>query len=148
MARITKSEYETLAAFRYSLRQFLHFSEEVAHSVGLAPQQHQALLSIKGFPGRDKITITELAEQMQIRHHSAVGLVDRLMAQGFLVREQSLTDRRQVYVTLSSKGLAILEQLSAVQKEELRRMLPKLRELIEQLSADEIPAPIPSTKKA
>lgn len=148
MARITKSEYETLAAFRYSLRQFLHFSEEVAHSVGLAPQQHQALLSIKGFPGRDKITITELAEQMQIRHHSAVGLVDRLMAQGFLVREQSLTDRRQVYVTLSSKGLAILEQLSAVHKEELRRMLPKLRELIEQLSADEIPAPIPSTKKA
>ena len=148
MARITKSEYETLAAFRYSLRQFLHFSEEVAHSVGLAPQQHQALLSFMGFPGRDKITITELAEQMQMRHHSAVGLVDRLMAQGFLVREQSLTDRRQVYVTLSSKGLAILEQLSAVHKEELRRMLPKLRELIEQLSADEIPAPIPSTKKA
>jgi len=147
MACITKSEYETLAAFRYSLRQFLHFSEEVAHSVGLAPQQHQALLSIKGFPGRDKITITELAEQMQIRHHSAVGLVDRLMVQGFLVREPSLTDRRQVYVTLSSKGLAILEQLSAVHKEELRRMLPKLRQLIEQLSADEIPTPVPLTKK-
>ena len=70
MTRITKSEYETLAAFRYSLRQFLHFSEEAAQSVGLAPQQHQALLSIKGFPGRDKITIKELAEQLQIRHQS------------------------------------------------------------------------------
>jgi DNA-binding MarR family transcriptional regulator len=147
MARITKSEYETLAAFRYSLRQFLHFSEEAAQSTGLAPQQHQALLSIKGFPGRDKITIKELAEQMQIRHQSAVGLADRLMAQGFLVREQSLTDRRQVYVMLSPKGLAILEQLSTVHKEELRRMLPKLRQLIEQLSADEIPTAAPLTKK-
>ena len=147
MAHITKSEYETLAAFRYSLRQFLHFSEEAAQSAGLAPQQHQALLSIKGFHGREKITITELAEQMQIRHHSAVGLADRLMAQGYLVREQSLTDRRQVYVTLSPKGSAILEQLSAVHKEELHRMLPKLRQLIEQLSNDEIPAQLSLTKK-
>jgi len=147
MTRITKSEYETLAAFRYSLRQFLHFSEEAAHSVGLAPQQHQALLSIKGFPGRDKITIKELAEQLQIRHQSAVGLADRLMMQGFLVRKQSLTDRRQVYVTLSSKGLATLEQLSAVHKEELRRMLPELQQLVKQLSTTEIPIPVPSTKK-
>ena len=140
MARITQSEYETLAAFRYSLRRFLHFSEDAAQSVGLTPQQHQALLSIKGFPGRDKITITELAERMQIRHQSAVGLADRLMRQGLLVREQSLTDRRQVYVTLSSKGLAILEQLSAIHKEELRRMLPKLQQLVEQLSTDGITA--------
>ena len=147
MARITKSEYETLAAFRYSLRKFLHFSEEAAQSVGLAPQQHQALLSIKGFPGRDKNTITELAEQLQIRHHSAVGLADRLMAQGLLVREQSPTDRRQVYVMLSSKGLAILEQLSAVHKEELRRVLPGLRQLVEQLAADGISAPTPLVKK-
>ncbi len=140
MARITQSEYETLAAFRYSLRQFLHFSEDAAQSVGLTPQQHQALLSIKGFPGRDKITITELAERMQIRHQSAVGLADRLMVQGLLVREQSLTDQRQVYVTLSSKGLAILEQLSAIHKEELRRMLPELQQLVEQLSTDGIKA--------
>ncbi|MCE9646427.1 MAG: MarR family transcriptional regulator [Chloroflexi bacterium] len=147
MARITQSEYETLAAFRYALRQFLHFSEDVAQSVGLTPQQHQALLSIKGFPGRDRITITELAEQMQIQHQSAVGLADRLMVQGLLVREPSFTDRRQVYVALSSKGLAILERLSAVHKEELRRMLPQLQQLIEQLSADEISTPIPLTKK-
>jgi len=140
MARITQSEYETLAAFRYSLRQFLHFSEDAAQSLGLTPQQHQALLSIKGFPGRDRITITELAERMQIRHQSAVGLADRLMVQGLLAREQSLTDRRQVYVTLSSKGLAILEQLSAIHKEELRRMLPELQQLIEQLSTDGIAA--------
>jgi DNA-binding MarR family transcriptional regulator len=140
MVRITQSEYETLAAFRYSLRHFLHFSEEAAQSVGLTPQQHQALLSIKGFPGRDKITIKELAERMQIRHQSAVGLADRLMVQRLLVRRKSHTDRRQVYVTLSSKGLAILEQLSAIHKDELRRMLPELQRLVRQLSTDAIKA--------
>lgn len=138
MARITKAEYEILAAFRYSLRQFLHFSEEAAQSVGLTPQQHQALLSIKGFPGRDKITIKELAERMQIRHHSAVGLADRLVAQGLLKREPSRTDRRQVYVTLSTQGLALLEQLSSIHKEELRHTLPELQKLIEQLSTEKV----------
>lgn len=138
MARITKTEYENLAAFRFSLRRFLHFSEEAAESLGLTPQQHQALLSIKGFPGRDRVTIKELAERMQIRHQSAVGLADRLTAQGLLRREPSRTDRRQVYVTLTAKGLAILEQLSSIHKEELRRILPELQKLIEQLSADRI----------
>ncbi len=134
MARITKLEYENLAAFRYSLRKFQHFSEEAARSAGLTPQQHQALLSIKGSPGRDKITVKELAEQMQIRHHSAVGLVDRLAAQDLIAREHSQADRREVNVMLTEKGLAILERLSTIHKEELRRTLPELQKLIEQLS--------------
>ncbi|MCC7119088.1 MAG: MarR family transcriptional regulator [Anaerolineales bacterium] len=136
MARITKTEYELLAAFRYSLRQFLHFSEEAAQSMGLTPQQHQALLSIKGFPGRDKITVKELSERLQIRHHSAVGLVNRLTAQKLLKREPSSADRRQVYVTLSAQGLIALEQLSSIHKEELRRILPELQKLFEQFSAE------------
>ena len=134
MARITKLEYENLAAFRYSLRKFQHFSEEAARSAGLTPQQHQALLSIKGSPGRDKITVKELAEQMQIRHHSAVGLVDRLAAQDLIAREHSHADRREVNLMLTEKGLAILERLSTIHKEELRRTLPELQKLIEQLS--------------
>lgn len=141
MARITKAEYEILAAFRYSLRQFLHFSEAAAQSVGLTPQQHQALLSIKGFPGRDRITVKELAERMQIRHHSAVGLADRLMAQGLLKREPSSTDRRQVHVMLSTQGLVILQQLSSIHKEELRRILPELQNLIGRLSAEKSETP-------
>lgn len=136
MTRIKKTEYESLAAFRYALRQFLHFSEEAAQTVGLTPQQHQALLVIKGFPERDEITIKELAERLQIRHHSAVGLADRLVAQGLLKRKQSDTDRRQVYVMLTAQGLSILEQLSSTHKEELRRMLPELRRLLEQLSGE------------
>ncbi len=130
MAKITQAEYQTLAAFRYSVRKFLHFSEETARSVGLTPQQHQALLAVKGFPeSSGRITISQLAERMQIRHHSAVGLVDRLAAQGLMRREPSESDRRSVYVTLSPKGLDVLEKLSAIHKQELRRMLPELQQL-------------------
>ena len=71
--QLSKSQYELLAAFRYALRQFLHFSEEAARAAGITPQQHQALLAVKGFPGRDCVTVGELAERLQLRHHSAAG---------------------------------------------------------------------------
>ena len=130
---VTKAEYEALAALRYVLRQFLRFSEEAAQSVGLTPQQHQALLAIKGFPGRDRVTIGELAERLQIRHHSTVGLVNRLVAQGFVVREPDISDQRQVYVALTENGTQMLNQLSAVHREELRRVGPQLTTLLERL---------------
>src|SRR5688572_26743677 len=118
---VSDAEYETLAAFRYALRRFLRFSEEAAQEAGLTPQQHQALLAIKGFPGRDRVTISELAERLQIRHHSAVGLVSRLVAQGLVTREQDSADRRQVYVALTESGTEMLERLTAAHREELRR---------------------------
>ncbi len=136
MARVTQSEYEALASFRYALRQFQRFSENAAQAVGLTPHQHQALLAIKGFPGRERLTLGELAERLQIRHHSAVGLADRLVAQGLVVRQPSRTDRRQVYVALSRKGLDLLERLSAAHKEELRRMGPELQRLLRHFSRD------------
>jgi DNA-binding MarR family transcriptional regulator len=132
---IQKSEYETLADFRYALRQFLHFSEQAAEQAGLTPQQHQALLSIMGFPGREQVTVSELAERLQIRHHSAVGLVDRLAAQGLVARQHDSADRRQVYISLSEAGLALLETLSAAHRDELRRLGPQLRRLLEQINA-------------
>lgn len=134
MPRIKQSEYEALAAFRYALRQFLRFSESAAQTVGLTPQQHQALLAIKGFPGRDRLTVSELAERLQIRHHSAVGLADRLAAQGLVKRQPATTDRRQVYVALSEKGMDLLEQLSAAHKQELKKLGPQLRQVLEHLS--------------
>ena len=88
MARaISKAEYETLATFRYALRQFVRFSETAAREAGITPKQHQALLAIAGFPGRDQITMGELAERLQIRHHSTVELIDRLAAQSLVARE-------------------------------------------------------------
>jgi DNA-binding MarR family transcriptional regulator len=129
-ARVTKAEYEALAAFRYNLRQFLSFSESEAASAGVTPRQYQALLAIKGFPGRDSATIGELAEQLQIAHHSAVGLVDRLEAQKLIVREASTEDRRQVYVRLTSHGVDVLDKLANAHKDELRRLGSRLNSLV------------------
>src|SRR4051812_11627144 len=109
---ITQPEYETLAEFRYLLRRFLQFSEDAARKLGLPPQQYQALLAIKGYPERDYITVGELAERLHIRHHSAVGLVDRMVEQGLVVREHG-QDRRQVYVRLTAQGTEFLQQLAA-----------------------------------
>jgi len=136
MAPIKQPDYETLAEFRYSLRLFLRFSEDAAHQVGLTPRQHQALLAIQGFPDNRRITIGELAERLQIRHHSAVELVNRLALDGLVVRKSSAEDHRRVYVTLTKHGKNILEKLSAVHKQELRRIGPQLNQMIEILSAD------------
>ncbi|MBB5033111.1 MarR family winged helix-turn-helix transcriptional regulator [Prosthecobacter vanneervenii] len=130
---ISKSQYESLAAFRFSLRKFLRFSEEAAGAAGLTPQQHQALLAIKGFPGRDYVTIGELAERLQIKHHSAVGLVDRLVLEKLVQRVASAEDRRCVNIRLTSRGEAVLEELSALHREQLRRIGPELSTLLQGL---------------
>jgi DNA-binding MarR family transcriptional regulator len=124
--KVSKRDYQMLAAFRYSLRQFLHFSEAAAHTAGLTPQQHQALLAIKGFPDRDVITIGELAERLQLAHHSTVGLVDRLQKQNYLRRDQATQDHRKVYVKLTAKGEKVLEKLSAEHREQLRHISKSL----------------------
>ena len=133
IVKITKAEYETLADLRYSLRQFLHFSEEAAHNAGVTPQQHQALLAIKGFPEGRNITIGELAERLQIRHHSAVGLVNRLVLKNFVFREHHPADRRQVFLALTGHGEEILEKLSTAHKEQLRRIGPYIESLFKRL---------------
>lgn len=122
-----------LAAFRYALRRFLHFSEEAAHAAGITPQQHQALLAIKGFPDRDRVTVGELAERLQLRHHSAVGLVDRLVAENLVTRAASSSDRRRVFVQLTRHGEHILGKLSAAHTRQLKRMSPELNKLLQKL---------------
>jgi len=131
---ISKSEYETLAEFRYALRCFLHFSEHAAATVGLTMQQHQALLFIIGYPGREQITVGELAERLQIRHHSAVGLVDRLEEQGLVKRIPNAEDRRQVFIGLTDKGIRVLESLTNIHRQELRNMGPQLCTMLEQIT--------------
>ncbi|KXK50231.1 MAG: MarR family transcriptional regulator [Chloroflexi bacterium] len=131
---VSQEEYETLAALRYHLRQFLRFSEDAAKQVGLAPQQHQALLTIKGFPERDCVTISELAERLQIKHQSAVGLVNRLVAQDLVVRQSATEDRRQVYITLTSRGSELLLELTAAHHEELRRMRATFQGLLDRIA--------------
>ena len=131
---IRKSEYQALAEFRYALRQFLRFSAGAAEAVGLTPTQHQALLAVQGYPLRERVTISELAERLQVRHHSAVGLVNRLAAQRLLVRERSRQDRRRVFVRLTARGRRVLEQLSEAHRAELRRIGPQLHRLLQDLA--------------
>jgi DNA-binding MarR family transcriptional regulator len=131
--QLSAAQYEVLAAFRYALRHFIHFSDEAAHSAGVTPQQHQALLAIKGFPNRDFVTVKELAEQLQLRHHSAVGLIDRLVSEKLVTRTASQKDRRQVFIQLTSRGEKILEKLSSVHRKQLNRIGPELSELLERL---------------
>jgi len=135
--KLLKSQYETLANFRYALRQFLRFSENAAQAAGITAQQHQALLAIKGFPGRDQVTVGELAERLQLRHHSAVGLIDRLVLEKLVSRTPSPEDRRRVLVALTGRGERVLEKLTAAHRKQLARIGPEIRQLLEWLGSVE-----------
>jgi DNA-binding MarR family transcriptional regulator len=124
---ITKADFEALAAFRYAIRRFLRFSEQAARGAGVTPQQYQLLLAIKGFPGRESATVSELAERLQMRQHSMVGLIDRTEAQGLVHREPGKQDRRQVYVSLTSRGEALLRKLAMIHRRELLTIGDALR---------------------
>lgn len=130
LTAIAKEHYELLASLRYNLRRFLRFSGEAAEAMGLTARQHQALLAIKGFPGRDRVSIGELAERLQLKHHSAVGLVDRLVGRQLVRRAPSREDRRRVEISVTAKGETLLRRLSAVHLAELREQGPELRRLL------------------
>jgi DNA-binding MarR family transcriptional regulator len=119
-------DYTALATFRYLIRSFLATSEGIARSQGLSPQQHQCLLAIAGRPRASAPTVGYLADRLLIEHHSAVGLVDRLAAQGLVERRPSEADRRYVEVYLTERGAAILETLSFAHRDELRILAPRL----------------------
>ena len=134
-AELALGDYQLLAQFRHMLARFLSFSAEAAHTAGLAPRQHQALLAIKGFPHGAQVTVGDLAERLCIRHHSAVGLVDRLAESGYLVRHIDPRDRRRAVLSLTTTGEKALAALSAVHREELRRIAPLLGPLLKQLGS-------------
>ena len=119
-------DYQALADFRFEIRRFLNFSERLVHAAGMEPQQHQALLAIKGLPIHRIATIGALAERLLIQHHSAVELVNRLEAKGLLRRTRGVTDRREVVLTLSRRGEALLNQLTRPHHAELQAARPKL----------------------
>lgn len=138
--RLSKADFELLARFRYTLRTFLGFSENAALSHGVTPQQYQAMLAIEGFPGRDWVSVGELAEQLRIAHHSAVGLVDRMEKLRLVRRTPEPEDRRRVRVALAPKGRGILEKLYRAHRAELHTVGPKLIELLRKASEPLAPA--------
>jgi len=144
---LSKADYESLAEFRYALRKFLGFSEEAAREHGVTAQQYQALLAIEGYPGRNWVTVGELAEQMRIAHHSAVGLVDRMETMRLVKRSPSKENWRLVRVALTAKGLKILGKLYHVHRDELRSTGPQLAALMHK-AASRIPPKIPLASPA
>ncbi|MBS0332480.1 MAG: MarR family transcriptional regulator [Proteobacteria bacterium] len=119
--RLTLDDYHQLAAFRLALRRFLSLTDANARKAGLTPQQHQALLSIKGaHPARQEISIGELADHLLLKNHSAVELVDRLSKAGLVSRAPSPEDRRRVLLRVTPQGEALLEAVSSASLVELR----------------------------
>lgn len=131
------SDYQALAEFRYQIRRFLRSSEKAARDVGIEPQQHQLMLAVKGLPEETPATIGEVAERLQIQHHSTVELVDRLANRGLVARKRSSEDRRQVLVQLTAKGEKILRELSIHHRDELKNagadLVSALRKLMNSL---------------
>jgi DNA-binding MarR family transcriptional regulator len=119
MAAPSQSDIRNLARFRHALRKFLSFSEQVARRAGLTPQQHLLLLGVAGFTDKDCATVGDIADFLQVRHHSAVGLIDRAEAAGLVRREVNPDDQRVVYVSLTPIGSRKLRMLTALHRKEL-----------------------------
>lgn len=142
MARSEPSlqDYQTLAAFRVALRRFFAFSASAAAEAGVAPQQYQALLAIKGHVGEGAPSISDLAAQLLVQQHSAVELAKRLEAAGLVSRVRDPRDRRVVLLRLTAKAEAILAGLAVTHLAELRALAPTISSLLERVGRPTSPA--------
>jgi DNA-binding MarR family transcriptional regulator len=119
-------DYQSLAWFRHLIRRFLVFSEGEARGAGLKPQQHQLLLAVKGLPRDRRPTIGSLAWQLQLQHHTVVGLADRLCSLGMIRRNRNPADQREVLIEITPLGESVLKRLSIAHRRELQRVAPLL----------------------
>lgn len=138
---MTKQDFEALARFRFAIRSYLRFSEEIVRQHGLTPQHYQLLLAIKGFPGREWTTVGELAERLQLRHHSTVELVNRAQNNGLVRRDADPDDGRTVRVLLTAEGQRMLALLSPLHRDQMQRMATALTPPLS--GGDDQPNPTP-----
>ena len=115
---MAKADFEALAEFRYQLRRFLRFSEDVTRASGITPLQYQLLIQVKGFPGRDWATVGELAERLQAKHHGVVALISRCEALGLVQRRASTQDQRRVEIHLTPEGERCAAELATLHRDE------------------------------
>lgn len=130
---MTLRQYRAMADFRYELRRFLRYSEDLTRRHGITPLQYQMLLQVKGYPHGEYATVGGLAERLQSKHHGAVALVSRCEEAGLVLRRVDDEDRRSVIVELTPKGERLLERLARLHRNELfeiqaRLSLPELQE--------------------
>lgn len=119
---IDKLEFESLSNFRHQLRRFVRWSEQLTRRAGVTNLQYLLMLHVKGFPGRDWATITELAERLQAQHHGVVALVSRCERLGLVVRRPGRSDGREVEIHLTPRGARTLARLAALHRDELLRL--------------------------
>jgi DNA-binding MarR family transcriptional regulator len=144
MSGLSQRDYTSLLKFRTVLRRFERWSEQQARHVGLTPAQHQLLLAVKGHPDRRGPTLREVAEYLNVRHHSAVGLADRAVESGLVLRTRDAGDGRVVRITLTTLGAERIGQLSELHLAELGR-LTRLLEHLPAEPAPSAPAGLPSS---
>jgi DNA-binding MarR family transcriptional regulator len=133
---LTQAQYQALAEFRYQVRKFLRHMEEQNRKLGIQPQQYQLVLAVEGLPDSQAPTIGRLAERMQMNHNSMVELVDRCERRGLLRRSRGNSDRRQVTLSLTAEGRALLRQLGNAARQELLNRGPALVESVLHLTRD------------
>ena len=130
-------DYQALSAFRTGLRRFVRFSETAAREAGLTPQQHQVLVAVRGHVGAEPPTVGDLSEALQIKHHSAVELVDRVALRGLVERRHSEIDNRRVYVVITPDGEELLRSLTVAHRSEIRQLEGVFRQLISRFEASQ-----------
>jgi DNA-binding MarR family transcriptional regulator len=133
MPGLVPDDYDALADFRYLLRKFLRFSKDFLRGAGLNSEQYEALLAIKAFESPDGLTISQLSERLQVKHHSAVNIVDRLVDQKLISRQTGATDRRRRHVRLTAKGEKMIDELAAAHRKEIRIRSIELIKALERL---------------
>ncbi|SRR5258708_10448873 len=134
MSTVHPDDYLALAEFRYLLRKFLRFSKDFLRANGgVNPEQYEALLAIKAFASSEGVTISQLSERLQIKHHSAVNIVDRLVEQKLITRETAESDRRQRHLGLTAKGEKFIEELAGVHRKEIRGRSAEMIKALEKL---------------
>jgi DNA-binding MarR family transcriptional regulator len=134
-SRLAEAEesIRALASFRYALRRFLRFSEAAAEQSGVTPQQHQLMLGVAGHGSAGSATISELAEFLQEKHHSVIGLVNRAVQNGLVIRRQDSIDRRVVGVSLTPRGKKLLLKLTELHELHASEVAPLLASIAQGL---------------
>jgi DNA-binding MarR family transcriptional regulator len=134
--KLLSHDYVALATFRYAMRKFLRFSKEaLAARADLTPEQYEALLATRAFGSKRGLTIGELSERLQVKHHTAINLVDKLEARNLILRRPSTEDRRHVYVRLTRKGSDTLASVAGIHRRELKVRSPEMIDALKRLRA-------------
>lgn len=133
-SKLDDADYGALAEFRRSIREFLSFSEEAAKKSGLTPQQHQAILAIRGTSAEGGFSVGDLAAHLLIQHHSAVELTNRLVSAKLVERTVAAEDRRRIHLHLTRHAHELLEELSWAHLSELKSRGSALADMLNKLS--------------